>query len=173
MPVISSRERLRARPVPVKTFWKNVLLGNGCWIWQGQKSTSGYGRYVDPYTGTPHRAHRYAYALVNDHLAHGSMLIPTCHNRLCVRPDHMQVADSALDQAAKAESRPLTQREVQTLLTEVWSGKPIESIASALSISKEAACRWRDQLSQAIAQVAPPSASSAAPKPPKRLAASG
>lgn len=59
----------RQRPVPALAdrFWALVLKTDGCWLWQGERTRYGYGRYS---VGKKRRmpAHRIAYELTFDML---------------------------------------------------------------------------------------------------------
>lgn len=104
---------------PVARFWSRVRKGDGeCWIWQGARSSSGYGtvgvlrlialgllpRSTCRVTGV----HRVAYMLANgrhlapdehiDHLCHDSSLCRLdrqCPHRLCVNPAHLAAVPRA------------------------------------------------------------------------------
>ena len=60
--------------------------GDGCWVWNGGKTSNGYGMFaVD---SKPKRAHRLAYqhwcGQIKGEIDH------LCHDRLCVNPWHME-----------------------------------------------------------------------------------
>lgn len=68
-----------------------VVEENGCWIWQGTIDQDGYGRYRA--NGQDRLAHRVAYENV-----YGPTKYPLhhlCHERKCMRPDHLQSIDAA------------------------------------------------------------------------------
>lgn len=73
-----------------------VLIGDGCWPWQGRVDDGGYGRLGSRW------AHRVMYELMVgpipedlelDHLCHNDDLEcrggPTCPHRACVNPGHL------------------------------------------------------------------------------------
>lgn len=60
----------------------------GCWEWQG-RIHNGYG--VFPTSGSSLWAHRVAYALFNGPIEAGKHIDHKCRNRVCVRPDHLQM----------------------------------------------------------------------------------
>ncbi|MCR4339970.1 MAG: HNH endonuclease [Gemmatimonadaceae bacterium] len=71
------------------TFWGRVQKGDGCWLWAGTRSTTGYGLFN--YQRKQHRAHRLAYVLVNGDIPAGLVPDHLCRNKLCVNPAHMEI----------------------------------------------------------------------------------
>lgn len=70
-------------------FWSKVVKADGCWVWAGTRSTSGYGRF--PVT-RDHvvQAHRYAFEEVVGAIPEGRQLDHLCRNRACVNPAHLE-----------------------------------------------------------------------------------
>ena len=72
-----------------KRFWSFVKKTRGCWMWVG--STAGtvmvYGRFRR--SGERILAHRYSWELHNEPVPEGLLVLHTCDNTLCVRPDHL------------------------------------------------------------------------------------
>jgi len=60
---------------------------NGCWIWQRSTSLNGYGQVW--HQGRLQRAHRVFYELYVGPIPEGLQIDHTCHNKLCVNPDHL------------------------------------------------------------------------------------
>lgn len=58
---------------------------NGCWLWLGKPNKNGYGRYAN------RLAHRYIYETKKGPIPEGMVLRHTCHNRLCVSPEHLKI----------------------------------------------------------------------------------
>ena len=90
-----------AKRLPVEERLKrNMKIDeNGCWIWQGSKSGSGYpmiqmGR--GPGEG-PKLAHRISYKVFNGEIPEGMVIDHLCYkeggysNRLCINPEHLEV----------------------------------------------------------------------------------
>jgi len=75
-------------------------MSTGCIEWTGVTSNIGYGfigfRKVDPETGGPLKGqggmmtvHRLAWMIANNRLPIKRNINHTCHNKLCVNPDHL------------------------------------------------------------------------------------
>lgn len=86
-------------------FWGKVDKTSGaasCWIWDGAKTTHGYGCGV--YKGRVLGAHKIAYVLTNGEVPAGMEIMHSCDNRRCVNPAHLSIGtkdDNARDKAAK------------------------------------------------------------------------
>jgi hypothetical protein len=63
--------------------------GQGCWEWEGSKSTAGYGR-LDLGNGKTTGAHRAAYLLLVGPIPDQLPLDHLCRNRACIRPSHLE-----------------------------------------------------------------------------------
>lgn len=94
----------KARPV-TERFWDKVECGSDCWEWQGRTYRNGYGvlRLNNP--RRQESAHRVAYALTYGPIPSGLLVMHTCDNRRCCRPDHLTlgtVADNNADARRKS-----------------------------------------------------------------------
>ena len=67
---------------------KIKAVENGCLIWRGNITPSGYGVFWTT-TGT-NGAHRIAYELLRGEIPDGLTLDHLCRNRACVNPDHLE-----------------------------------------------------------------------------------
>lgn len=66
---------------------------NGCWDWQGVRSTTGYGLLVNYELG-PVLAHRLALHVVGRPVPVDMVVDHLCRNRLCVNPAHLEIVTS-------------------------------------------------------------------------------
>lgn len=69
-------------------FWTRVNKTETCWYWTGGTVRGGYGHAG--YQGKTQVAHRVAYQMLVGPIEPGMVLDHTCHNRLCVNPDHLR-----------------------------------------------------------------------------------
>lgn len=91
------------------SFWDRVLVGDGCWEWQGVRNprTIGYGQLKR--NGKTVRAHRVAYEMWFGLVPEGLGVLHRCDNPPCVRPDHLFVGsqhDNATDRFQKGRWAP-------------------------------------------------------------------
>lgn len=71
-------------------FWSKVEKTDTCWNWTGSQAPGGYGKAS--MNSKQVVAHRISYELAGNVIPDGMMLDHICHNRLCVRPDHLRLA---------------------------------------------------------------------------------
>lgn len=74
---------------------------NGCWIWGGhiQKKKGGYGTF-QPIGEKSGLAHRSSYRLFKGLLDNNKFVLHSCHNPVCVSPDHLRLGtpmDNTID----------------------------------------------------------------------------
>lgn len=62
---------------------------NGCKVWQGAVSSSGYGNIVED--GKQYTAHEYAWRCHNGPVPKGKLLRHRCHNKLCCNEKHLEL----------------------------------------------------------------------------------
>lgn len=94
---------LHLRALPKRSlesrFWQRVDTSGECWIWQGGRDTSGYGKL------TPDsRAHRISWELNVGPVPEGLWVLHRCDNPPCVRPDHLflgTLQDNVADMVSK------------------------------------------------------------------------
>lgn len=78
-------------------FWPRVDTTGECWLWTGGTTISGYGQISVDYRKV--LVHRYAYELLVTPIPDGMEIDHLCHQRNCVRPDHMEVVTHAVNMA--------------------------------------------------------------------------
>src|SRR5262249_48328271 len=61
----------------------------GCWIWTGGRTSSGYGSVSRKGRNTT--AHRVVYEVTREQVPDRLVVDHLCRNRLCCRPDHLEV----------------------------------------------------------------------------------
>lgn len=70
-------------------FWEKVEKTDGCWIWLGAKTTTGYGIFKVKNKNV--YAHRYSYELDKGTKIPGKLVIDhLCRHHSCVNPRHLE-----------------------------------------------------------------------------------
>ncbi|MDR6794827.1 hypothetical protein J2X12_002838 [Pseudarthrobacter oxydans] len=84
----------RVRP-EADRYWEKVGKADGCWNWlgatHGDDPGGGYGVFFLTSSGFM-QAHRYAWQMLNGTIPEGMVIDHTCHNRICVKPEHLRLA---------------------------------------------------------------------------------
>jgi hypothetical protein len=105
--------------VPVADrLWARVARGEGCWEWQGPRSSGGYGRIsIGRRTCSTHRV---AWEITHGPIPDGMYVLHHCDNPPCCRPDHLflgTLSDNMQDAVRKGRfvspNRKLTAEQVQ------------------------------------------------------------
>ena len=93
--------------VTMERFFKKVKYSkSGCWNWTASKSKLGYGRFG--FLKKNWYAHRWLFLKLNPKLDHSKLVLHSCNNPSCVRPDHLYLgtySDNTKD-SIRAGSHP-------------------------------------------------------------------
>lgn len=115
-------------------FWEKVKenVTTGCWEWQGFK-IKGYGQVTRRYNGFcyVYKAHRYSYSLYKGQIADGLLVLHTCDNPKCVRPDHLFLGTQQ-DNIDDMYSKGRNVNRVGNLSNNVWLNEDKIKIIRAL-----------------------------------------
>lgn len=74
---------------PAARFWPKVEKSDGCWLWAGAVSSSGYGSFCWR-SDENVSAHVAAWRLTHGDVPGGLELDHLCRSPLCVNPDHLE-----------------------------------------------------------------------------------
>lgn len=85
-------------------FWSKVDKSGDCWEWTGAKQARGYGRIRDGRPGRTRNplAHRLSYEMHYGMPTDGLDVDHICHNRSCVRPDHLRAVTHKINSENRA-----------------------------------------------------------------------
>lgn len=134
-------ERLEIR------FWaKTEEAGEtGCVVWTGAKATGGYGQFR--LASGPVRAHQVSFVLAHGPIPAGFVVRHTCHDPLCVNPNHLIIgtqADNMRDMVDAGRSRrgpwgpnpwKLCAKGAHIIIGDNILGVPRNETAQALGVS--------------------------------------
>ena len=140
----------------IRRFWARVERGDGCWTWQGPRSSRAnwgpYGVFNWKRDGKQRqeRAHRFMWLVTYSELPKGLHVCHHCDNPLCVRPEHLFLgtdADNMADKCAKGRQscgtqfkasvrRKLTEADVRRIIALCRAGKGHREVAERFSVTR-------------------------------------
>lgn len=97
------QHRYRLAGSAEERFLARVEKSQGCWTWLGGTFTNGYGQLK--VNGSPTLAHRFSFELNKGVVPEGMMIDHICGNRLCVNPEHLQLATNKTNQENRGASK--------------------------------------------------------------------
>lgn len=147
---------------PQERFWQQVKKVKGeksCWLWAGDTSPDGYGKFSLFRDEKWHslRSHRYVYEITYGTIPVDLLVLHECDNPICVRPDHLFLGtqqDNIADKVTKRRqargekmaTAKLTASQVQMIRSGARMGLTLTEIAKVYRVSIEtisAICRYR------------------------------
>jgi hypothetical protein len=84
---------LSALTIDWERFDRNYVAGEGCWTWNGNRQSQGYGVYGKRVK----YAHRLSYERHKGSIPEGLHIDHLCRNRLCVNPDHLEAVTQRIN----------------------------------------------------------------------------
>jgi len=131
-----------------RRFWSRVDRTDYCWNWTAGKLKSGYGMFF--MNGINHPTHRVS-VILDGRDPSGYIVMHTCDNPSCVRPDHLIVAtqkDNMIDMSNKgrchsnqargeqAGKSKLTEQQVLEIRRQHNMGRTQKSLALEYGLNK-------------------------------------
>ena len=117
-------------PGVVQAMREKSVIADGCWLWQGAKSSRGYGQIRMP-DRAMWAAHRVAFhASSGGQLLDGLPIHHKCATRACVNPDHLQAVTQSENTAEMMARAAYVRRidELERALSAVAPGHPLLSV---------------------------------------------
>ena len=127
-------------------FWEKVDKTGECWLWTGYCLPTGYGRFR--HGGKLVYSHRLSYAWTNGEIPEGLYIDHRCHQRNCVRPDHLRLVTHAQNH----QNRRGANRDSVTGVRGVYWNKQVQKFQALVKLSgKKYSAGYYDTLEAAEA----------------------
>jgi hypothetical protein len=119
----------------ISRFWTKVNKTDSCWLWTANTCRDGYGNITA--NKIQYKAHRYSLMIHGVVVPKGSIVMHTCDNPSCVRPEHLKVGSQLDNMKDKVNKNRQTKGESNVLskLTES-TVLEIRSLYPSLSVRK-------------------------------------
>ncbi len=114
------------------------IQDDGCWLWLGDQTSNGYGKWQ---RGPGHRqrvAHRICWEHYNGPIPEGHQLDHLCRNRICVNPEHLEPVTSS--------ENIMRQDHANRLKTECINGHSYDEKNTRISKAGKRQCRECDRI---------------------------
>lgn len=135
-------------------YHKKDANEQGCWLWQNQPGSWGYGKIWDADKRGQRMAHRVSFELFREEdlpeFSPDSQINHTCHNKLCVNPDHLYIgtakqnSQDAIEADAWGDNRKrgsevgnskLTEEQVAEIKARCNSGETQKAVSEDYPVS--------------------------------------
>ena len=92
-----------SKPPYIRLYENSKEMTNGCLEWQGQTGSSGYGQ-IKAFRKMV-SCHRLSYELNYGPIPEGLEVMHSCHNKLCINPDHLSIGTHKQNMKDAAENK--------------------------------------------------------------------
>lgn len=95
--------------IQIARFWAKVDISDACWLWIGNMTSNGYGKWRPSgrAPGIQALAHRVSWEIHYGRIPEGMCICHHCDVRQCIRPDHLflgTIADNNADMRRKGRN---------------------------------------------------------------------
>lgn len=113
---------MKQKPIPERLWANSLDAANGCREWTSSLNGAGYGRLCVSIVGKRKyvAAHRLSYLIFVGEIPDGAVVMHTCDNPLCIRPEHLRAgthSDNARDAFDKGRRGKLSATALKSIQT--------------------------------------------------------